>query len=200
MHWGWNHGNWGWLQHEPAMLAAIVLWCLFSIYWEKEATRASAAVVRESHVSRWFHLALINVGQLLLFIQVRGLSGRFLPAPAVFQALGLALVAAGVALAVWARRCLGREWSGNITIKVEHKLIRTGPYARVRHPIYTGLLAMYAGTALVSGEWHALVGLVLAVLAYWRKVRLEEANLLRGFGAEYAAYRSETKALIPGVF
>jgi protein-S-isoprenylcysteine O-methyltransferase Ste14 len=200
MHWGWNHGSWDWIQHEPPMLAAIVLWCLFSIYWEKEATRSSAAAVSEPRVSRWFHLLLINVGQLLLFLEVRGLGGRFLPAPAVFETLGLALLAAGVALAVWARRCLGCEWSGNITIKVEHKLIRTGPYRWVRHPIYTGLLAMYAGTTLVSGEWHALAGLVLAGLAYVRKIRLEEANLLSGFGANYAAYQSETKALIPGVY
>ena len=72
--------------------------------------------------------------------------------------------------------------------------------AQVRHPIYTGLLAMYAGTAIVSGEWHALLGVVLALLAYARKIRLEEANLLRGFGADYAAYQRETKALVPGVF
>jgi protein-S-isoprenylcysteine O-methyltransferase Ste14 len=188
------------IQHDPAMLVAIVMWCLFSIYWEVEAKRASAAAVRESRGSRLFHLVLLNAGQLLLFVSVPGLTGRYLPQSVITLAIGLALETAGVAFAVWARRCLGREWSGNITIKVDHKLIRTGPYRWVRHPIYTGYLAMYAGTAIVSGEWHALLGLGLALVAYARKIPLEEANLLRGFGADYAAYRGETKALIPGVY
>jgi protein-S-isoprenylcysteine O-methyltransferase Ste14 len=106
----------------------------------------------------------------------------------------------GVLLAVWARRLLGRNWSGRITLKVEHELVRSGPYRVVRHPIYTGLLAMYAGAAIVSGELHALIGLALAVGAYLRKIRLEEANLLKGLGADYRAYRGETWALFPGLF
>ena len=182
------------------MIAAIVLWCVFSIYWEIEAKRASAAAVRESHASRWFHLLLLNAGQLLLFVSVRGLTGRYLSQSAIVPAIGLALEMGGVIFAVWARRCLGREWSGNITIKVEHKLIRTGPYRWVRHPIYTGYLAVYVGTAIVSGQWHALLGVMLALIAYARKIPLEEADLVRGFGADYAAYQRETKALIPGVF
>ncbi len=106
----------------------------------------------------------------------------------------------GLLLAVWARRLLGRNWSGRITLKVEHELIRSGPYRVVRHPIYTGLLGMYAGAAIVSGQLHALIGLALAVGAYLRKIRLEETNLLKGFGADYRTYRSETWALFPGLF
>ena len=79
-------------------------------------------------------------------------------------------------------------------------MIRSGPYKLLRHPIYTGLLAMYAGTALVTGRWLAIIGLALAVFAYWRKIRLEEANLNVAFGADYDAYRRETWALLPGVF
>jgi protein-S-isoprenylcysteine O-methyltransferase Ste14 len=83
---------------------------------------------------------------------------------------------------------------------VEHQLIRSGPYSLLRHPIYTGLLTMYVGTAVVSGEWLALVGLAMAGFAYWRKIRLEEANLNMGFGAEYDAYRRDTWALVPWLF
>lgn len=108
--------------------------------------------------------------------------------------------AVGLVLAIWARRRLGRNWSGEITIKVEHQLIRSGPYKLLRHPIYTGLLAMYAGTALVSGEWLAIIGFAIAAFAYWRKIRLEEANLKVAFGADYDAYSRETWALVPGLF
>jgi protein-S-isoprenylcysteine O-methyltransferase Ste14 len=192
--------NLSWLQHDPLMLASIVLWCLFSIYWEYEAKNSAPPIVSESHLSRWLHLALVNGAQILLFVEVHGLGRRYLPASTILAAIGLVIEATGAALAVWARRCLGRNWSGRIAMNVEHKLVRSGAYRTVRHPIYTGLLGMYAGTALVSGEMHALIGLVLAVLAYLRKVRLEEANLLRGFGADYAEYKGGTWALIPGVY
>jgi len=79
-------------------------------------------------------------------------------------------------------------------------LIRSGPYKRLRHPIYTGLLAMYVGAAVVTGTWLAVVGVAMAGFAYWRKIRLEEANLNVAFGAEYEAYRRETCALVPRVF
>jgi protein-S-isoprenylcysteine O-methyltransferase Ste14 len=200
MHPAWDNGNWNWIQHDPPMLAAMVLWCVFSIYWEIEAKNSSPAAVSESRPSRWLHLLLINAGQLLLFFEVRGLGRRYLPASTILVATGLAMLAMGVLLAVWARRCLGRNWSGEITIKVEHQLVRNGPYRVLRHPIYTALLSMYAGTALVSGELHALIGLVLAVLAYLRKVRKEEANLMKAFGTDYSDYRGGTWALIPWLY
>jgi hypothetical protein len=74
----------------------------------------------------------------------------------------LAVEAMGLLLAIWALRHLGRNWSGEITIKVELQLIRSGPYKLLRHPIYTGLLAIYAGTVLVTGEWLAIIGLAMA--------------------------------------
>jgi protein-S-isoprenylcysteine O-methyltransferase Ste14 len=116
------------------------------------------------------------------------------------MAVGLIIQGIGILLAVYARRHLGRNWSGEIAIKVDHKLVRTGPYRVVRHPIYTAVLTMYAGSAAVSGELHALLGLVLAAFAYGRKVRLEEAVLMQSFGTDYRDYRSATWALVPGLF
>jgi protein-S-isoprenylcysteine O-methyltransferase Ste14 len=101
------------------------------------------------------------------------------------------------ALGVWARRHLGCYWSGEIAIKVDHRLIRSGPYRFVRHPIYTAMLGMFAGTAVVSGQLHAALGLAMAGFAYWRKIRLEEANLRKAFGPEYDAYRRATGSLVP---
>ena len=113
---------------------------------------------------------------------------------------GLAVEAIGLFVAIWARRHLGRNWSGEITIKVDHQLVRSGPYKLLRHPIYTGLLAMYAGIAIVTGEWLGMVGFAMAVFAYWRKIRLEEMDLKVAFGADYEAYRCDTWSLVPGLF
>ena len=100
-------------------------------------------------------------------------------------------------LPVWARQHLGRNWSSEVRIAVNHQLIRTGPYRRLRHPTYAGMLGMFLGTAIVSGEFHSLVALLMMSLLYWRKIRLEEQILRKSFGANYDAYRRDTWALIP---
>jgi len=182
------------------MWASIAMWCVIEIYWDVAAKSAAPAESSESRASRRVHLALIAAAQLLLFLPVYGLRQRWLPFSAAVTAAGLTLNALGLVLAIWARRCLGRFWSGNITIKVEHQLVRSGPYRLLRHPIYTALLLLYLGTAIVCGELHALLGLAVAIAAFLRKIRLEEANLLRAFSAGYREYRGETWALIPRVF
>jgi len=149
--------------------------------------------------SRRFHVLLTNVALLLEIVPVRGL-GRLMPVAPGVMAIGLAVEAAGLYLAVWARRHLGRNWSGEISIKVDHQLIRSGPYKWLRHPIYTGILGMYAGTMLVTGEVLGLIGFAIAIAAYSRKVRLEEQNLRNAFGTDYDEYRRESWAIVPGVF
>jgi protein-S-isoprenylcysteine O-methyltransferase Ste14 len=176
------------------------VWVLFSVYWEIAAKNAAQEKSSESSTSRGLHVFMANVALLLLYVPVPGLTRRYLPTPQVFVAIGLTIQGCGLLLAIWARRHLGRNWSGRITIKVDHELVKSGPYRFVRHPIYTALLAMYAGTALVSGEWHALLGFALAAFAYWRKIRMEEANLAVAFGADWGDYRRSTWSLLPGLF
>ena len=180
-------------------LFPVIPWMLFSAYWELAAKGAAAAQSSESKASRGFHVLLANLAVLLEIVPIRGL-GRFLPLTFLSMAAGLVVELLGLFLAIWARRALGRNWSGEISIKVEHQLIRSGPYQRLRHPIYTGLLAMYVGAAVANGTWLAIIGVAMAGFAYWRKIRLEEKNLDVAFGAEYEAYRRETWALVPGVF
>jgi protein-S-isoprenylcysteine O-methyltransferase Ste14 len=185
--------------HWPLLISCIVGWVLFSCYWEIAAKNAAPAKSSESRVSRAIHVALVNIAMLLAIAPVRGF-GRYVPASPIVMMAGVTVEAFGLFLAIWARRHLGRNWSGEITIKVEHQLIRSGPYSLLRHPIYTGLLAMYLGPAIVTGEWHALIGVAIAALAYWRKIRLEERNLEVAFGAKYEDYRRDTWALVPGLF
>jgi len=178
---------------------SLALWILFIAYWSAAAKTSSPSKSSESHASRQFHQHLMNAALLLLFIPVPGLRLRFLPLASFILPVGLALHVCSFLLAVWARRYLGRNWSGAITVKVDHELVRTGPYRLLRHPIYSAMLGMFAGTALVSGELHALLGVCVIAFAYWRKIRLEEERLRAAFGADYDAYRRQTWALIPGL-
>ncbi|MGO9240198.1 MAG: methyltransferase family protein [Bryobacteraceae bacterium] len=180
-------------------LFAIVPWLIFSFYGEYAAKDTAPVHSSESKSSRGIHVFLTNAAVLLEIVQFRAIP-RFLPLAIPVLAAGLALSITGLIFCIWARRHLGRNWSGNITIKVDHRLIRSGPYGRLRHPIYTGILTMYLGTAIVSGNYLALLGLAMALFAYARKLRLEEANLRTAFPADYESYRRATWALIPGLF
>jgi protein-S-isoprenylcysteine O-methyltransferase Ste14 len=125
---------------------------------------------------------------------------RFLPWSYATYWSGTALLALGLAFSVWARVYLGRNWSGTVTVKLDHELIRGGPYARVRHPIYTGLLLAFIGTAIVRAEWRGVLAVLIVFVALWRKLRLEERWMIETFGDQYRRYRERTAALIPFLF
>jgi protein-S-isoprenylcysteine O-methyltransferase Ste14 len=184
----------------PGMVVSILMFIAFSLYWDAAAKNASAAKTSESPMSRGLHLTLVSAAQILVFAPVPGLRARFLPdsTPLIVAALVLELVS--FAMAIWARQFLGRNWSGAVTTKVDHELVRSGPYRWVRHPIYTGILGVYFSTALVSGEIHGLIGTAVAVIAYWRKIGMEEHYLRGEFGPAYDTYRTQTWAVIPGMW
>jgi len=100
-------------------------------------------------------------------------------------------------VAIWARYSLGAYWSARVTLKEGHQLIRSGPYALVRHPIYTGMFLAALGTALVGGEWRGILALLLLITAHARKAFREESLLSREFGEEYTNYRRSTGFLFP---
>lgn len=179
---------------------SIAGWIAFTSYWGAAARNSGAAKTSESAESRRVHELLVNIALLLLFVPIPGLRQPFLPQSLARVAAGLILQAAFFALAIWARRHLGSNWSGRIEIKQDHKLVRSGPYRRLRHPIYTAMLGMYVGTAVTVNQAHALIGVAIVMLAYWRKIRMEEARLVEAFGPEWQDYRSKTWALVPGVF
>ena len=184
---------------SPRMLVSGVIWVAFTNYWSYQAARAAPAKQAESKHSRRFHQLLLNGSILLLFVPIPGLRERFLPLNNVVIAVGFGVLIGTAMLGVWARRHLGRNWSGAISAAAGHQLIRSGPYRTVRHPIYTAIIGMFVGTAIISGEMHALLGVLIVTVAYWRKIRLEEAHLRNIFGADYDAYTKGTSALIPSI-
>jgi protein-S-isoprenylcysteine O-methyltransferase Ste14 len=186
---------------ENRMMPAFVLWILFGLYWASAARNSAPTKSSESLVSTYFHQFMLGAALLLLILPLPGLTGWFLPWPIHFLAAAGAVVQAGFfGLAVWARRHLGRNWSAEVRIATDHQLVRTGPYRWLRHPIYTAMLGMSLGTAIASGQYHALLGLALLVVAYLRKTRLEDQILAETFGADYDAYRRHTWALVPLLF
>jgi protein-S-isoprenylcysteine O-methyltransferase Ste14 len=124
---------------------------------------------------------------------------RFVPLAIWPAALGAALTFAGLVFCVWARFVLADNWSDFVQLKRDHELIVDGPYRWVRHPIYTGLLLMFAGTALAVGEWRGVLAVAIAAASFWRKLRLEESVMRRQFGDAYARYAERVPALIPFV-
>jgi protein-S-isoprenylcysteine O-methyltransferase Ste14 len=111
--------------------------------------------------------------------------------------LGVACTWTGIGLAIWARYHLAEYWSARITIKEGHQLIRTGPYARLRHPIYTGLILATIGSALVIDHWRCVLGVLLVTVGYCFKARREEAMLGQQFGEAFQEHRKHTGFLFP---
>jgi protein-S-isoprenylcysteine O-methyltransferase Ste14 len=114
--------------------------------------------------------------------------------------IGNALTFAGLAFSGWARAHLGRYWSGNITLKEGHKLIRTGPYRMARHPLYTGFLTAALGSAIVASTGDAVVGFALILIAILIKIHREERLMLEAFGPEYRQFQAEVSALVPLIY
>ena len=181
------------------MWISLGLYAVFGVYWSIAARNSAPIQTSEPWISTALHQFLVNASLLLIFVRVPGLTGRWLPDSFAFLIAGIAIQAGGTALAFWARRHLGSNWSAEVSAKVGHQLIRSGPYRILRHPIYTGVFAIHSGMALASGEWHAIVGMALLVAAYARKIQLEERIIDRTFGGEYDVYRQHSWALIPWV-
>lgn len=199
---------WVWPAREPSgdrnwfspTRVSALLWLGFTIYWSVSARNASAARQSESMKSRQLHVLLLNGSLILALMPMPGLTGRFEPVAARYAPIGFAIQAAFLLFAVWARRHLGRNWSGEVTVKVDHELVRSGPYRFIRHPIYTAMIGMYAGTAIAIGEWHSLIAMEIVIVAYVRKIRIEEAALRGEFGAKYDDYHRHSWAVLPPVW
>jgi protein-S-isoprenylcysteine O-methyltransferase Ste14 len=179
------------------------LWGVFVVYWTISALRVKRTAHTEASGARLAMVAGLVAGAALIFQQsgpFGRLNTRFVPERAWIKGCGELLVAAGVGIAIWARRHIGEFWSARVTLKEDHRLIQSGPYARVRHPIYTGVLVAMMGTALFVGEWRALLGVLLVFVTHWLKARREEALLTEQFGAEYREYRERTGSLVPRVY
>ena len=190
------------MNHLSLWQLEAIPWWVFAIYWLITALRVKRTKEREKSADRLITIAVVVVAYELLFghWHLGPLQLRFVPGELWIPWTGIALTWIGVAVAIWARYCLGVYWSARVTLKEGHELIRTGPYAYVRHPIYAGMLVGCIGATLVVGEWRGIVAVILLLLAHSRKAMREESLLTKEFGEQYSAYRRQTGFLFPKVW
>jgi len=178
----------------------LVPWYVLLVYWAISALWVKRNRVKENWAERFVVLVVVVLAFCLLFcdwMRIGRLQLRFLPQQAWIGWTGIALTFAGVAFALWARISLGAYWSGRVTLKEEHRLIRSGPYKFVRNPIYTGMLLAMVGSAIVAGEWRGVLAVALLYGALSAKALREEGLLLAEFKSEYEEYRHSTGFLLP---
>jgi protein-S-isoprenylcysteine O-methyltransferase Ste14 len=178
------------------------MWIAWLVYWLAAARDAKPARWHESAASRALHVVPVTLCFVLLAAGHRlppVLTLRFAPPGHLLPFGGALATALGLVFAVWARRHLGRNWSGIVTVKEDHTLIRSGPYRFVRHPIYSGLLLALLGTAAAIGEVRGVLAVLCALAGFLRKIRIEEQQMSQTF-VEYRRYREETAALIPFLY
>jgi protein-S-isoprenylcysteine O-methyltransferase Ste14 len=168
-------------------------WLVFWIYW------LAASVGVKTGRSRWTRLAGVRVAAILIvlfLLRLRVFKEHGSAHDPWLLGIGLALFVLGLGLAVWARVYLGRNWGMPMSEKVDPELVTTGPYSKVRHPIYSGIiLAMVGTTVAISLYWLIAVVLLGAYFIY--SAFMEERYMAGRFPDTYPQYKQSTKMLIP---
>lgn len=170
------------------------------MYWVISASQSGTTKTPEAHSFRALRFLVLGTTFILLlsdWLRIGPLAGRFVPDTFGVRTSGVIITVVGVSVTVWARICLGRNWSDKVVIKEDHELIRTGPYAYMRHPIYSGVLLGVAGTALAIGEWRGVIAFALLLTTYAIKARKEERVLSGAFGAAFEEHVRRTGFLFP---
>jgi protein-S-isoprenylcysteine O-methyltransferase Ste14 len=180
---------WPWLFDAP--------WAVFAVWWAVRAFSAARTERVEPSRQRAAVLVLAAAGVLFLVAPPEPLRQRLWPTPAALLWAALAVEAVGIAFAIIAREYLGSMWSGRVTLKEDHRIIQSGPYRIVRHPIYTGVLTALLGVVAARANPAAVLGFAFIAASLARKMVAEEALLRAHFGAAYDDYRKRVAAIIP---
>ena len=179
--------------------AVIILWIGFALSWAAAAPWSGVVEKRIGLGREAAYRIVLLAGGLIFLVPAHGYAGPlrlwYLPFSAVWSAVGL--IAIGFAFSWWARIGLGALWSGQVTKKADHRVVDTGPYAIVRHPIYTGILFAVYATAALKGTVLGLAGAAVITIGLWMKARLEEGFLREELGTDYDAYRKRVPMLLP---
>jgi len=183
-------------------LAFAIIWIAWLVSWILAAFWANRTEKRAFSWETVLYRVVILAGAALMTPWAE----RRLPMQRLWHVgyagawLLVVLTLAGLLFTWWARIHLGRLWSGSVTRKEGHRVIDTGPYSLVRHPIYTGLIFALFATAIAAATMSALAGAALVASGLYLKARIEERFLTAELGADaYGAYRRRVPMLIPGI-
>jgi protein-S-isoprenylcysteine O-methyltransferase Ste14 len=189
----------GWIVTWPTRLLALI-WLAWVVSWVVASFWSGRT---KSHVrtwDSWVYRLPILIGAILLSPWTAGALGASqLYDPGNIGTYLLALVVLfGISFTWWARIHLGRFWSNAITHKEDHRVVDTGPYGVVRHPIYTGLIIAILATGVAVATWTSLLGALLISFGEWQKARMEEGFLTAELGAEaYGPYCKRVPMIVP---
>lgn len=177
-------------------------WIVFMAYWAISAFNTKKNVYRQRNM-RWRFPGIVIMVAIFFISQLPYVPSYLrrnpIPQTAAVGIVGVALCAAGIAFAIWARWHLGRNWSGTPSLKEGHELVTSGPYRYVRHPIYTGIILAFLGSALIGGTlW--MFAFVFLFITFLARVGAEERLMMQQFPDQYPEYKKRTKTLIPFVF
>ena len=176
------------------------MWLIWALNWVVSAFFVKSREKTEPSRKRLGHIVLFGSGLLLIYARgwhLGALDHQFVLSSTVVNAVAISLSALGLLLAFWARSHIGQYWSASVALKEDHRLIQTGPYAYLRHPIYTGIIFGFIGGVLVLGQYRGVLGLILIVAALIQKARSEEGLLTQSLGPAYLNYRRHTGFLLP---
>jgi protein-S-isoprenylcysteine O-methyltransferase Ste14 len=189
----------------------LVSWAAFLLVWGVSAFFVKRDVRGGGYAALWqrYWVMRLAAAAIIIFAAVRlgraGSSGAGLFAHPLFTPplalgwIGAALTAIGIGVAIWARVNLGRNWSSRPAVKEQHELVTTGPYAYVRHPIYSGIMLAALGTALTSSIFGIGMFIVISI-TFALRLNKEEQIMLELFPEQYPAYQKRTKRLVPFVW
>ncbi|MGC9952733.1 MAG: isoprenylcysteine carboxylmethyltransferase family protein [Rhizomicrobium sp.] len=184
------------------IFAIYLVWAVWCVTWFAATLWVSPTIKRAGVLGELLYRVLGIVGFVLLFgfySNHYDMVYRFWRTPSGdFGWAMVALVVAGFAFSWWARATLGPLWSGTITRKNNHRIVDTGPYALVRHPLYIGITISVLATAIVHGTPTSFLGAALMALGFYSKARQEERFLRKELGPEaYDAYAKRVPMLVP---
>jgi protein-S-isoprenylcysteine O-methyltransferase Ste14 len=183
--------------------AIIFLWALFALSWLVAAWWSAPTDKQIGFRAEIPYRVVLLIGGLIFAIPARGYHGPlrlwYVTLPEAW--ICVAFIAIGFAFCWWGRIYLGPLWSGNVTRKDDHRVVDTGPYAIVRHPIYTGVLIAVLATCVAKGTVWGIVGAVIIAIGLWMKARLEEHWLSKELDpGSYHEYRRRVSMLVPWIF
>jgi protein-S-isoprenylcysteine O-methyltransferase Ste14 len=173
----------------------------FAIKLRKESGKKPKdrdAIAREGKTNFIFRrliiLPALAISIFLYSIHPPWMAALSIPFPRLGMWIGAILGLCGIAFLIWVHACLGKEWSVNLQLNNDHRLIQSGPYSRIRHPMYTALFSIYLGLGFISSNYVIIILMIMAVISLVIRIPKEEIMLIEKFGDEYKRWFQQSNA------
>ena len=183
--------------------ATLFCWLIMLLYWGYSSRNVKTTVYAQTTTSRYIYLAFLLLSFVIVYspaFAIGPLAYQIIPVTRWGWLTGAGITVAAIGFAIWARKVLGDNWSGNVTLKKDHQLVQSGPYRIVRHPIYTGFEWGLLGAAITVGQLKGFVGVGVIFLNHFYKTTMEEEILYEQFPEQYTEYAKRVKRLVPFIF